>query len=114
MIDRFQENLEKTMSPNLSAKDMVQQIVRSALEAEFGTAFTRSKGFDKMVSTIADTIVANPDLRRESLSIASRFIERKVEITKSPKAEDIKPQAKEKGYGQKNRPSPSNPVNLSF
>lgn len=84
MLDRFDERLKERLDPGLSAKEMVEGIVRSALEAEFGPTFAHSKGFSKMVSTIADTIVANPDLRRESLSIASRYIEKKIKVTKAP------------------------------
>ena len=83
MNGRFHERLEERLSPGQSAKELVEQIVRSALEAEFGPAFTHSKGFGKMVSTIADAIVANPDLRRESLSIASTYIGKKVKVTRS-------------------------------
>ena len=81
---RFRERLEANITPGQSAKELVIQIVRAALESEFGPAFTHSRGFDKMVSAIADTIVANPDLRRESLSIASTYIGKKVKVVKSP------------------------------
>ncbi len=82
--NRFHERLEQNLAPGLSAKELVMQIVRAALESEFGPGFTHSKGFDKMVGTIADTIVANPDLRRESLAIASTYIGKKVKVTKHP------------------------------
>jgi len=84
MLDRFDERLKEKLNPGLPAKEMVEMIVRSALEAEFGPTFAHSKGFDKMVGAIADTIVANPDLRRESLSIASSYIEKKIKVTKAP------------------------------
>lgn len=82
---RFATRLEETLSPGLSAKELVERIVRAALETEFGPGFTHSKGFDKMVSTIADAIVTNPDLRRESLSIASAYIGKKIKISSANK-----------------------------
>ena len=83
-MDRFGEKLEGSLSPGLSAKEMVEKIVHAALDSEFGHGFTHSKGFDKMVSTIADTIVANPELRRQSLSIASTYMGKKIKVSKAP------------------------------
>jgi len=95
---RFHEKLSESIDLGLSAKELVEKIVRAALEAEFGGGFTRSKGFDKMVGTIADVMVANPDLRRQSLSIASSYIGKKIQVTRpSP----VPPQSlKNKGLKQ--------------
>jgi len=72
--ERFGELLEGLIQPGLPAKELVMRIVRATLETEFGRGFTLSKGFDKMIGTIADAIVTNPDLRRESLVIASKYM----------------------------------------
>jgi len=74
----FESRLFETLEPNLSAKELVAKIVTVALEIEFGPTFTLSKGFAKMVSTIADAIVTNPELRRQALSVASHFISKKM------------------------------------
>jgi hypothetical protein len=76
--DRFESRLEETLQPTLSAKELIENIVRTALEVEFGHSFTISPGFAKMVSTIADAIVTNPELRRQALAIASIYIGRKL------------------------------------
>lgn len=72
----FEERLENLIDPNLSAKELAERIVLAALESEFGRNFTLSPGFAKMVNTLADSIVTNPDLRRQALSIASAYIKR--------------------------------------
>jgi hypothetical protein len=73
----FGLKLGKLMNPALSAKELVENIVRSALETEYGAIFTLNSGFDKMVSAVADTIITNPDLRRQALAIASFYISKK-------------------------------------
>jgi hypothetical protein len=84
-INIFSEKMNKHISPGSSAKELVEKIVRSALEAEFGTPFTLSPGFDKMVSKLANVVVTNPDLRRQALQVASGFIENKMRnIMKKP------------------------------
>ena len=79
--NRFAARLEETLSPGLSAKELAECIVRAALETEFGPSFAHSKGFDKMVSTIADAIVTNPDLRHKSLSVASMYLGKKIKVS---------------------------------
>jgi hypothetical protein len=85
MENPFDSRLEEVISPGLTAKELVEKIVRAVLETEFGPTFTRTRGFDKMLNTIADTIVANPDLRRQSLSVASTYIGRKIQVSKEQK-----------------------------
>jgi len=74
----FENRLSEILLPNLSAKELVEKIVSAALEIEFGPSFTLSKGFGKMVGTIADAIVTNPELRRQALAVASHFVARKM------------------------------------
>lgn len=76
--DRFQLRLQEVLEPTLSAKELIERIVRTALEVEFGHSFTTTAGFGKMVSTIAEAIVTNPELRRQALAIASIYISRKL------------------------------------
>lgn len=84
-INIFSEKMNKHITPGSSAKELVERIVRSALEAEFGTQFTLSPGFGKMVSKLANVVVTNPELRRQALQVASGFIETKMrEIVKKP------------------------------
>ncbi len=76
--DLFAERLSNSLEPNLSAKELIEKMVRSALEVEFGYSFTLTKGFAKMVGTIADSIMTNPELRRQSLAVASKYLSKKI------------------------------------
>ncbi len=73
-LDSFEEKLKSSVEPNLSAKELAERLVVAALESEFGKSFTLTPGFAKMVNTIADAVVTNPDLRRQTLSVASDYI----------------------------------------
>ncbi len=75
-LDSFQEKLENLVDPNLSAKELAERIVTAALESEYGKTFTLNPGFAKMVNTLADSIVTNPDLRRQALAVASVYIKK--------------------------------------
>jgi hypothetical protein len=75
-LEAFEERVCSVMHPSLSAKEMAEHFVIAALEAEFGKAFTLSPGFAKMVSTLAEMMVTNPDLRRQTLSVASVMIKK--------------------------------------
>jgi len=81
-IDIFHSRMLEQIDPAHSAKELVEKIVKSALEVEYGAAFTLSSGFSKMVSKIADVVVANPELRRQALSVASIYIDKKMEETR--------------------------------
>ncbi len=72
----FEEKLANTLDQNLSAKELAERIVIAVLEAEYGKSFTTSRGFAKMVNTLADSIVTNPDLRRQALAIASTYLDK--------------------------------------
>ena len=74
-LNSFQEKLEN-LQPNASAKDLARHMVVAALETEFGKSFTLTPGFAKMVNTLADAVVTNPDLRRQALAVASQQIEK--------------------------------------
>ena len=81
-IDIFHSRMLEQIDPGNTAKEHVEKIVRSALEVEYGHSFTLSSGFAKMVSKIADVVVSNPDLRRQALSVASVYIDKKMEETR--------------------------------
>ena len=81
-IDMFHSRMLEQIDPAHSAKELVEKIVKSALEVEYGASFALSPGFSKMVSKIADVVVANPDLRRQALSVASIYIDKKMELTR--------------------------------
>lgn len=76
-LDNFKDILEKTINPNLSAKELAVCMVTAALESEFGKSFTLTAGFAKMVNTLADSIVTNPELRRQALAVASVYVKKK-------------------------------------
>ena len=84
-LDHFEEKLEKSIESNLTAKELAERIVIAALESEFGKSFTLSRGFDKMVNTLADSIVTNPELRRQALAVASTYIKKNRGSTKDIK-----------------------------
>ena len=73
-LDIFEEKLGEIIDPSLSAKELAERIVVAALESEYGRSFTLTAGFAKMVNTLADSIVTNPELRRQSLAVASIYI----------------------------------------
>jgi hypothetical protein len=79
-IDIFHTRMSEQIDPAHSAKELIERIVKSALEVEYGGAFALNPGFTKMVSKIADVIVSNPELRRQALSVASVYIERKMQV----------------------------------
>ncbi|MCU0640477.1 MAG: hypothetical protein MUC35_00100 [Candidatus Margulisbacteria bacterium] len=75
--ERFEQKLEQNLTAGLSAREMAQRFVIAALEAEFGHNFTSSPGFAKMVDTLAEAIVTNPELRRQTLAMASLYTRKK-------------------------------------
>ena len=75
-LEAFEEKIANSVNAGLSAKEMAERFVVAALEAEYGKAFTMSPGFAKMVNTLAEMIVTNPDLRRQALSLASVYIKK--------------------------------------
>lgn len=77
-LDRYRDRLSELLAPNLPAKEMVLLMIRSALEIEFGPTFTLNKGFDKMVNKLADSVMTNPQLRRQALAVVGTIIEKKV------------------------------------
>lgn len=81
-VDIFHNRMLEQIEPGCSAKELVERIVKSALEVEFGSAFTLNPGFTRMVSKIADSMITNPDMRRQALSVASTYINKKMEETK--------------------------------
>ncbi|MCX5749086.1 MAG: hypothetical protein NTZ10_02410 [Candidatus Saganbacteria bacterium] len=76
-IGRYHERLSGLLSPNLPAKELIYLMIRSALEIEFGPSFTLNKGFDKMVNKLADSVMTNPDLRRQALSVVGTVLDKK-------------------------------------
>lgn len=84
-IDIFHTRMLDAITPGCSAKDLIEKIVKSALEVEYGAAFTLSPGFAKMVSKLAEVVVTNPELRRQALSVAGTYIDKKMEGTKISK-----------------------------
>ena len=76
-LETFEQKIEQSINPALTAKELAELMVIAALESEFGRSFTLSRGFAKMVSALADSIVANPDLRRQTLAVASTYLNKK-------------------------------------
>ena len=72
-LELFKEKLKDKLNPHLPAKELAETIVAAALESEYGRSLSSNAGFDKMVKTLADALVTNPELRRQSLAIASLF-----------------------------------------
>ena len=75
-LEAFEEKISSSVSPSLSAKEMAERIVLAALETEYGRNFTLSPGFAKMVDTLAEVVVTNPELRRQALHLASIYIKK--------------------------------------
>ena len=104
-LDEFENKLENIISPDLTAKELAEKMVVAVLETEYGKSFTLSKGFDKMVNTLADSIVTNPDLRRQALAIASRYNKKEHEYQKSIEKQDPKNRPQRP---RQNTPAPRN------
>ncbi len=75
-VEAFEIRISAVVHPSLSAREMAEHFVIAALEAEYGKTFTLTPGFAKMVSTLAEMIVTNPDLRRQTLAVASHLIKK--------------------------------------
>ena len=75
-VATFEEKVAAVVSPIHSSKETARHIVIAALETEFGKAFTMSPNFAKMVNTLAEVIVTNPELRNQSQAVASYFIKK--------------------------------------
>lgn len=75
-LEAFEERISVVIHPSLSAKEMAEHFVIAALEAEYGKTFTLSPGFAKMVDTLAEMIVTHPELRRQTLAVASLLIKK--------------------------------------
>ena len=75
-FEAFEEKIKLLIQPSHSSKELARQIVIAALETEFGKTFTISPSFVKMVDTLAEVIVTNPDLRRQALSVSSYYIKK--------------------------------------
>lgn len=114
--DIFNERMMETVNPGSSAKELLEKIVKSALEVEFGAEFTLNSGFAKMVSKIADSLITNPELRRQALTVAGTYINRKMELKKTKIAAVTPPkeEIKTKGPVPVNRRylGPNLPINL--
>jgi len=76
-LERYIERLSDLITPNLPAKNLIVLMIKAALEVEFGPTFTLNKGFDKMVNKLADSIMTNPDLRRQALAVVGGVLENK-------------------------------------
>jgi len=76
-VSRFAEKLRETLEPNLPARELITVIISVALETDLGKSFTLTKGFDKMVQKIADSVMVDPNLRRQALAVVSQVVELK-------------------------------------
>ena len=81
-LEAFETKMTVNLNAALSAKEMAETIVMAALEAEYGRNFTMAPGFAKMVNTLAEVLVTNPELRRQALSVASYYIKKSREHQK--------------------------------
>ncbi len=75
--DIFRKRLLDSISPNLTASEALGVIIKSALEVEYGTNFTLSRGFDRMIRKLSDSCMTNPELRRQALAVVSSILEEK-------------------------------------
>jgi len=73
----FRERVKDIIDPSQPAKETVENMVKAALEVEFGSSFSFNPRFPKMVSKIADSILTNQELRRQALAVASTYMSEK-------------------------------------
>jgi len=72
---QFEEKIAAEVKAGLSAREIAEKMVIAVLEAEYGKTFTLSPNFAKMVDTLTEVVVTNPDLRRNALAVASSYIQ---------------------------------------
>jgi len=72
-LDLFEKGLAVEIKKGDTIQAAVTKMVRMALAAEFGPSLVKSRGADRMVSTIVAGILSDRDLRRQALVIVDRF-----------------------------------------
>ncbi|OGC21220.1 hypothetical protein A2291_03175 [candidate division WOR-1 bacterium RIFOXYB2_FULL_42_35] len=73
-LNLFKEKLTRTMHPNLTAKELADLMVNAVLETEYGQTFSLSPGYAGMISTLGNSILNNPELRRQALAITNIYL----------------------------------------
>ncbi len=72
---------EKGLANEIDSEDTIDQaitkIVKMALAAEFGASLVAAQGAQKMVLTIVNGIMRDPELRKQALIIVDRFAKSK-------------------------------------
>lgn len=82
-LEAFEEKILTGMDPTLTARQIAERMVIAALEAEYGKTFTLSRNFAKMVDALSEILVTNPELRRQTLAVASTYIRKSREHQKN-------------------------------
>lgn len=82
-MNLFKEKLQKSMHPNLTTKELADLMVLAALETEYGQTFNLNPGFASMISTLGNSILNNPELRRQALAITNLYLRNNYENQES-------------------------------
>jgi len=79
-VDLFKDKLQQELKITMSPYELVDTVVSAALESEFGDSskVKLSPVYIKMQETITDSIVANEDVKERTLSLANRYLKKKI------------------------------------
>ena len=72
-IDVFEKSLSEGLKHSDSVNEGVNKIVKAAIAAEFGSEILTKKFADNMIRTIAASIMAEKELRKQALLIMGHF-----------------------------------------
>jgi hypothetical protein len=79
-VNKFTSNLKMILKPNISVRETIEDVVKSALEVEFGASFLKEKSFAQMQKVITDAIVSSRDLKEQTLAVASDVLRERLGI----------------------------------
>lgn len=69
----FEKGLAMQLKKTDTIDNALQSMVKVALAAEFGPSFLHQTGSKKMVQTITQGILSDPELRRQAMVIIDRY-----------------------------------------
>ena len=72
-LELFEKGLAKELKTNDTINQAMTKIVKMALAAEFGPSLVTAPGAGKMVETITNAILCDPQLRKQALLIIDQF-----------------------------------------
>jgi lipoate-protein ligase A len=76
-VSKFIEEIKSQVVPGLTLEELVRQVVRSALGAEFGSGFLNLPANNRIISAIEKVINEDPELLERVVAVALKaYIEK--------------------------------------